>query len=186
MPGETKTANDDSQRERLVYTYTYTSDDEAGDNPQSNTLKVITTVEEETTPDGTKVLRKKEESQQISKVTKVEKITRVHHHAIDPTTGEHLREDDPRYRTLIDQLTIKPATSGGFSPNLSSSFQPALPTKPNRNTGTDKTKLLEETMKRLGMDHDNQYDPRMFSKSQFNGNEPENNKSTVSIHFLFS
>ncbi len=55
MPSETKI--DDSQRDRLCYTYTYTSDGEDGENPQTNTVKVTTTVEEETTPDGTKVVR---------------------------------------------------------------------------------------------------------------------------------
>lgn len=99
MPGETMT--DDPQRERLVYTYTYTSDGDNGQAPQSNTVKVTTTVEEETTPDGTKVVRKKEESQQVSKVTKIQKITRVHRHLVDPLTGELIRQDDPRYQALI-------------------------------------------------------------------------------------
>ncbi|CAF1459795.1 unnamed protein product [Adineta ricciae] len=99
MPGETLT--DDPQRERLVYTYTYTSDGDNGQAPQSNTVKVTTTVEEETTPDGTKVVRKKEESQQVSKVTKIQKITRVHRHLVDPITGELIRQDDPRYQALI-------------------------------------------------------------------------------------
>ena len=115
MPGETKV--DDSQRERLVYTYTYTSDGENGENPQTNTVKVTTTVEEETTPDGVKVLRKKEESQQVSKVTKVEKITRIHRHLIDPVTGEIITEDHPQYQYFIEQSKLKHDTSGGFLPN---------------------------------------------------------------------
>ncbi|CAF4295682.1 unnamed protein product [Rotaria magnacalcarata] len=142
MPGETTT--DDPQRERLVYTYTYTSDGDNGQPPQSNTVKVTTTVEEETTPDGTKVVRKKEESQQVSKVTKIQKITRVHRHLIDPLTGELIRQDDPRYQTLIAEygeptpttwsdehvvyegnsiptntIITKHETSTGFSPNSS-------------------------------------------------------------------
>lgn len=154
MPSETK-PNDELQREKLVYSYTYTSDDENGENPQSNTLKVITTVEEETTPDGTKVVRKKEESQQISQVRKIEKITRVHHHAIDPLTGEHIREDDPRYKTLINQLTNKSLHNNGkksFDPNID-------------------VKTLQETMKQLALDCESN------GLSKFNGNEPENNKS---------
>ncbi|CAF1295395.1 unnamed protein product [Rotaria sp. Silwood1] len=142
MPGETTT--DDPQRERLVYTYTYTSDGDNGQAPQSNTVKVTTTVEEETTPDGTKVVRKKEESQQVSKVTKIQKITRVHRHLIDPLTGELIRQDDPRYQALIAEygeptpttwsdehivyegssiptngIITKHETSTGFSPNSS-------------------------------------------------------------------
>ena len=140
---------DEAQRERLTYTYTYTSDDESAENPQSNTLKVITTVEEETTPDGMKVLRKKEQSQQISKVTKVEKITRVLHNVIDPTSGEHIREDDPRYQKLIEQLSMKSGRSEGFVPS---------------------TKFIRDTMKRLDLEG---------KAAGFNGNEPENNKSTA-------
>ncbi|CAF3131004.1 unnamed protein product [Rotaria socialis] len=142
MPGETTT--DDPQHERLVYTYTYTSDGDNGQAPQSNTVKVTTTVEEETTPDGTKVVRKKEESQQVSKVTKIQKITRVHRHLIDPLTGELIRQDDPRYQALIaeygeptpttwsdeqvvyegnsiptNSIITKHETSTGFSPNSS-------------------------------------------------------------------
>jgi hypothetical protein len=143
MPGETTT--DDPQRERLVYTYTYTSDGDNGQAPQSNTVKVTTTVEEETTPDGTKVVRKKEESQQVSKVTKIQKITRVHRHLVDPLTGELIRQDDPRYQALIAEYgeptpttwsdehvvyegtsiptngitTTRHETSSGFSPNSS-------------------------------------------------------------------
>lgn len=143
MPGET--ISDDPQRERLVYTYTYTSDGDQGQTPQSNTVKVTTTVEEETTPDGTKVVRKKEESQQVSKVTKIQKITRVHRHLLDPLTGELIRQDDPRYQALIaeygepnpsqwsdeqivyegnsipnhQQVITRHETSGGFSPNAS-------------------------------------------------------------------
>ena len=142
MPGET--FPDDPQRERLVYTYTYTSDGDNGQAPQSNTVKVTTTVEEETTPDGTKVVRKKEESQQVSKVTKIQKITRVHRHLIDPLTGELIRQDDPRYQILIGEygeptpttwsdeqivyegnsmpsngVLTKHETSAGFSPNSS-------------------------------------------------------------------
>lgn len=149
MPGETMT--DDPQRERLVYTYTYTSDGDNGQAPQSNTVKVTTTVEEETTPDGTKVVRKKEESQQVSKVTKIQKITRVHRHLVDPLTGELIRQDDPRYQALIAEYgeptpttwsdehvvyegstiptngitttTTRHETSSGFSPNSSFSQQ---------------------------------------------------------------
>jgi hypothetical protein len=148
MPGETMT--DDPQRERLVYTYTYTSDGDNGQPPQSNTVKVTTTVEEETTPDGTKVVRKKEESQQVSKVTKIQKITRVHRHLVDPITGELIRQDDPRYQALIAEYgeptpttwsdehvvyegnsiptngittTTRHETSAGFSPNSSFSQQ---------------------------------------------------------------
>jgi hypothetical protein len=110
MPGETKI--DDPQRECLVYTYTYTSDGNNGESPRTNTVKLRTTVEEETTPDGIKVVRKKEESQQLSKITKVEKFTRIHHHIIDPLTGEFIREDDPKY-----QSRIKHEMSGGFLPN---------------------------------------------------------------------
>jgi hypothetical protein len=146
MPGETMT--DDPQRERLVYTYTYTSDGDNGQAPQSNTVKVTTTVEEETTPDGTKVVRKKEESQQVSKVTKIQKITRVHRHLVDPLTGELIRQDDPRYQALIAEygeptpttwsdehvvyegttiptngITTRHETSSGFSPNSSFSQQ---------------------------------------------------------------
>lgn len=142
MPGET--IPDDPQRERLVYTYTYTSDGDNGQPPQSNTVKVTTTVEEETTPDGTKVVRKKEESQQVSKVTKIQKITRVHRHLVDPLTGELIRQDDPRYQALIAEygeptpttwsdehvvyegssmpsnaIVTKHETSAGFSPNSS-------------------------------------------------------------------
>jgi hypothetical protein len=143
MPGETLA--DDPQRERLVYTYTYTSDGDNGQTPQSNTVKVTTTVEEETTPDGTKVVRKKEESQQISKVTKIQKITRVHRHLVDPLTGELIRQDDPRYQALIAEygeptpttwsdehivyeggsmpstngIVTTHETSAGFSPNSS-------------------------------------------------------------------
>lgn len=120
MPGETK-IDDSQQRERLVYTYTYTSDGENGENPQTNTVKVTTTVEEETTPDGTKVLRKKEESQQVSKITKVEKITRIHRHLIDPVTGEIITEENPKYQTLIEQSKIKHDLSGGFLPNVNHS-----------------------------------------------------------------
>ncbi|CAF1082343.1 unnamed protein product [Adineta steineri] len=146
MPGETIT--DDPQRERLVYTYTYTSDGDNGQAPQSNTVKVTTTVEEETTPDGTKVVRKKEESQQVSKVTKIQKITRVHRHLVDPLTGELIRQDDPRYQALIAEygeptpttwsdehvvyegttiptngITTKHETNTSFSPNSSFSQQ---------------------------------------------------------------
>ena len=142
MPGET--IPDDPQHERLVYTYTYTSDGDNGQPPQSNTVKVTTTVEEETTPDGTKVVRKKEESQQVSKVTKIQKITRVHRHLVDPLTGELIRQDDPRYQALIAEygeptpttwsdehivyeggsmpsnaIVTKHETSAGFSPNSS-------------------------------------------------------------------
>lgn len=143
----TQTPIDESQRECLTYSYTYTSDEDCSTNPQSNTFKVITTVEEETTPDGMKVLRKKEQSQQISKVTKVEKITRVLHHVIDPVTGEHIREDDPRYQSLIEELSMKSGRSEGFIPS---------------------TKFLRDTMKRLDLESKN---------GAFNGNEPENNKS---------
>lgn len=142
MPAETMT--DDPQHERLVYTYTYTSDGDNGQAPQSNTVKVTTTVEEETTPDGTKVVRKKEESQQVSKVTKIQKITRVHRHLVDPITGELIRQDDPRYQALIAEfgeptpttwsdeqivyegnsmptngVITRHETSSGFSPNSS-------------------------------------------------------------------
>jgi hypothetical protein len=169
MPGETKI--DDPQRERLVYTYTYTSDGDNNENPHTNTVKVTTTVEEETTPDGTKVVRKKEESQQVSKVTKVEKITRVHRHLIDPLTGEFIREDNPKYQLLIDQSKIKHETSGGFLPN-SSYLQ-----------YENDTKTLTNGIKHFDINDDNQ---EMFSNEQiishqhFNGNgynEPENNKS---------
>lgn len=156
MPGET--IPDDPQRERLVYTYTYTSDGDNGQTPQTNTVKVTTTVEEETTPDGTKVVRKKEESQQVSKVTKIQKITRVHRHLIDPLTGELIRQDDPRYQILIAQygeptpttwsdeqivyegaphtntstttnVLTKHETSSGFSPNSSFNQQRFVGTK---------------------------------------------------------
>jgi hypothetical protein len=163
MPGETKI--DDSQRERLVYTYTYTSDVDDGENPQTNTVKVTTTVEEETTPDGTKVVRKKEESQQVSKVTKVEKFTRVHRQLIDPLTGELIKEDNPKYQIL------KHETSGGFLPN-SSYLQ-------NEND----TKTITNGIKNFNINNDNQEmhsNGRIISQQLFNGNgynEPENNKS---------
>ncbi|CAF0776557.1 unnamed protein product [Didymodactylos carnosus] len=101
---------EDPQREQYVYTYTYQSDGDGGQTPQSNTVKVTTTVEEETTPDGTKVVRKKEESQQVSKVTKIQTITRVHRHLIDPITGEIIRQDDPRYQALINEYGEPNAT----------------------------------------------------------------------------
>jgi hypothetical protein len=164
MPGETKI--EDPQRERLVYTYTYTSDGDNVENPQTNTVKVTTTVEEETTPDGTKVVRKKEESQQVSKVTKVEKITRVHRHLIDPLTGELIREDNPKYQALIDQSTIKHEMSGGFLPH-SSYLQ-----------YENDTKTLTNGIKQFSINDENQ---EMYSNGRiFNGNgynEPENNKS---------
>ncbi|CAF0821040.1 unnamed protein product [Didymodactylos carnosus] len=101
---------EDPQREQYVYTYTYQSDGDSGQTPQSNTVKVTTTVEEETTPDGTKVVRKKEESQQVSKVTKIQKITRVHRHLIDPITGEIINQDNPRYQILINEYGEPNAT----------------------------------------------------------------------------
>jgi hypothetical protein len=159
MPGETKI--DDPQRERLVYTYTYTSDGENGGNPQTNTVKVTTTVEEETTPDGTIVLRKKEEAQQVSKVTKVEKITRIHRHLIDPSTGELIGEDNPKYQALI-----KHETSGGFLPN---SYE-------------YEAKMLTNGMKHISLNDE-------YSNGRnYNGNgytEPENNKSMNSIEICF-
>ena len=159
MPGETKT--DDPQRERLVYTYTYTSDGSNGEHPQTNTVKVTTTVEEATAPDGTKVIRKKEESQQLSKVTKVEKFTRIHRHIIDPLTGDFLQQDDPKYQSLI-----KHETSGGFLPS----------------SHENQTKTLTNGIKRFGINDDHQSD--IYSNGRIiNGNsynEPENNKSTPS------
>jgi hypothetical protein len=159
MPGETKL--DDPQRERLVYTYTYTSDGENGENPQTNTVKVITTVEEETTPDGTKVVRKKEESQQLSKMTKVEKITRVHRHLIDPSTGQLIGEDHPKYLSIIQH-----ETSGGF---LTNSYE-------------HEAKMLTNGMKHVSINDD-------YSNGRiYNGNgytEPENNKSIGSIEVFF-
>jgi hypothetical protein len=161
MPGETKL--DDPQRERLVYTYTYTSDGDDGENPQTNTVKVTTTVEEETTPDGTIVVRKKEESQQISKVTKVEKITRVHRHLIDPLTGELIRTDDPNY-----QSALKHETSGGFLPN--SQYE-------------SETEVLTNRIKSFDMNDNHQEvysNGRIIPQQHLNGNaynEPENNKS---------
>lgn len=155
MPAETK--HDDGQRERLVFTYTYTSDGENGENPQSNTMKVTTTVEEETTPDGMKVLRKKEESQQVSKVTKVQKITRVHRHLIDPLTGELISEDHPKYQAMI-----KHEMSGGF-----------LPTSHDNDA-----KMLTNGMKHVSINEEFSHG-RMYNGNGYN--EPENNKSKV-IH----
>lgn len=146
MPGETKT--DDSQRERLVYTYTYTSDGENGENPQTNTVQVRTTVEEETTPDGIKVVRKKEESQQVSKVTKVEKITRIHRHMIDPLTGELIQDNNQK---------IKHETSGGFLPSSTYS------------------QMLSNGIKQMNINNDNQQQQQHFNGNGYN--EPENNKS---------
>jgi hypothetical protein len=167
MPAETMTKTDDPQRERLVYTYTYTTDGENGQNPQSNTVKVTTTVEEETTPDGTKVVRKKEESQQVSKVTKIEKITRVHRHLIDPLTGE-LLPDDPRYPS-----TIKHETSGGFLPNSSSSSTTKHTI--DRHSYDNETKALTNGMRHFSI---NDEDNRRIRLMNGNGyNEPENNKS---------
>jgi hypothetical protein len=166
MPGETKL--DDSQRERLVYTYTYTSNGDNGENPQTNTVKVTTTVEEETTPDGTKVVRKKEESQQVSKVTKVEKITRVHRHIIDPLTGEVIREDDSNCPT------IKHETSGGFSPN--SSYE-------------NDTKMLTNRIKNFNINenkHHEMYSNGQLISQQNDYNEPENNKSKFLNIIFFS
>jgi len=163
MPGETKL--DDSQRERLVYTYTYTSDGDNGENPQTNTVKVTTTVEEETTPDGTKVVRKKEESQQVSKVTKVEKITRVHRHLIDELTGELIQEDNPKYQIL------KHETSGGFLPNSSYSQYDS------------ETEVLTNRIKSFDINDNHQEvysNGRIIPQQHLNGNaynEPENNKS---------
>ena len=174
MPSETKV--DDPQRERLAYTYTYTSNGDNNENPQTNTVQVITTVEEETTPDGTKVVRKKEESQQLSKVTKVEKITRVHRHLIDPLTGEIIKQNDPKYQALIDQYdqsSIKHETSGGFLPCSSYS------------QSDNEVKTLMNGMKYIGINdkHEdvctNQQD---LIQQSFNGNdynEPENNKSIL-------
>ncbi|CAF4023304.1 unnamed protein product, partial [Rotaria magnacalcarata] len=171
MPGETKV--DDSQRERLVYSYSYTTDGDNNENPQTNTVKVITTVEEEITPDGTKVVRKKEESQQVSKVTKVEKITRVHRHLIDPITGEIIQKDDPKYQSLIEQYNqsgLQHDTNGGFSPN---SFCSQYDTE---------AKLLSNGMKYFDINDKNQdsYSNRQIIIPQhLNGNsynEPENNK----------
>ncbi|CAF0751501.1 unnamed protein product [Rotaria sordida] len=171
MPSETKI--DDPQRERLVYSYTYTSDGDNNESPQTNTVKVITTVEEETTPDGTKVVRKKEESQQVSKVTKVEKITRVHRHLIDPLTGEIIRQDNPKYQIIIDQYNqskIKHDTSGGFLPN---SFYSQY---------DNETKIITNGLKSFDINDNNQdvYSNRqMLVQQNLNGNaynEPENNK----------
>ena len=178
MPGETKL--DDPQRERLAYTYTYTSNGDNNENPQTNTVQVITTVEEETTPDGTKVVRKKEEAQQLSKITKVEKFTRTHRHLIDPLTGEIIKQNDPKYQTLIDQYghtPIKHETSGGFSPSSSYSQY------------DNETKTLTNGMKYIGIDdnHDDIYTKQQeFIQQSFNGsdyNEPENNKSIV-LYFI--
>ncbi|CAF3964945.1 unnamed protein product, partial [Rotaria sp. Silwood1] len=134
----------------------------------------ITTVEEETTPDGIKVLRKKEESQQVSKVTKVEKITRVHRHLIDPLTGEFIRPDDPKYQIIIDQYNqskIKHETSGGFLPDTFYSQY------------DNETKKITNGLKSFDINDNNNQD--IYSKRQIivqqnlNGNaynEPENNK----------
>lgn len=172
MPGETTT--DDPQRERLVYTYTYTSDGDNGQAPQSNTVKVTTTVEEETTPDGTKVVRKKEESQQVSKVTKIQKITRVHRHLIDPLTGEIIKQDDPKYQLLVEQYNqsaLKHDNSGGFSPNTYYSQY------------DNDAKLITNGIKYFDINEKNAdpYSNRQIVVPQhLNGNgytEPENNKS---------
>ena len=179
MPGETKL--DDPQRERLVYSYTYRSDDDNNENPQTNTVQVITTVEEETTPDGTKVVRKKEESQQVSKVTKVEKITRVHRHLIDPLTGEFIQQDDPKYQTLIDQCNqsiMKHETSGGFLPNQTYSQY------------NDEIKTLNNELKCLNINDNNREacsNRQILIQQQFNGNdynEPENNKSQLIFKYM--
>ena len=198
MPGEMKTA-DDLQRERLVYTYSYTSDDDQHETPQSNMVKVITTVEEETAPDGSKVLRKKEESQQISKVTKIEKITRIHRHLMDPSTGELLSESDPKYQALMHQYDpsgIKHEMSGGFVPNLpliSSTHSPKTKHRPDGSAyvnDTHGTRALTDGLKRIGLDNENNNHYRQaYSNGRvpmppppFNGNaynEPENNKTNT-------
>jgi hypothetical protein len=171
MPGETKV--DDGQHERHVYSYTYTTDGDDGQTPRTNTVQVTTTVDEEITPDGTRVVRKREASQQLSKVTKVEKVTRVHRQLIEPSNGEASRPADPRYQALMNPSSIKHDMSGGFLPNSSYS-------------------QYESVMKELanGMKHvdltDNNADGysngRLASQNPFNGNgynEPENNKSTT-------
>lgn len=169
MPGETKL--DDSQRERLVYSYTYKSDGDNDESPQTNTVQVITTVEEETTPDGIKVVRKKEESQQVSKITKIEKITRVHRHLIDPLTGEIIPPEDPKYQKLIDSARIPHDTSGGFQPNSSYSQY------------DNDTKIIANGIKYFNLNDNNQdirANRQLFVQHHMNGNaynEPENNKS---------
>ncbi|CAF1062138.1 unnamed protein product [Adineta ricciae] len=163
MPGETKL--DDLQHERHVYSYTYTSDGDDNDNPQTNIVKVTTTVEEETTPDGTKVIRKREESQQVSKVTKVEKITRVHHHLIEPSNGESNRATDSKHH-----ISMKHDMSGGFLPNSSYSQYESI------------AKEITNGMKHFDLNnHNNETysNGRNGSQQPFNGNgynEPENNK----------
>lgn len=167
MPGETKL--DDLQHERHVYSYTYTSDGDDNDNPQTNIVKVTTTVEEETTPDGTKVIRKREESQQVSKVTKVEKITRVHHHHLmEPSNGESNRATNSKHHT-----SMKHDMSGGFLPNSSCSQYESL------------AKEITNGMKHFDLNnHNNETysNGRNGSQQPFNGNgynEPENNKSIL-------
>ena len=166
MPGETKL--DDLQHERHVYSYTYTSDGDGNDNPQTNIVKVTTTVEEETTPDGTKVIRKREESQQVSKVTKVEKITRVHHHLIEPSKGESDRATDSKHH-----ISMKHDMSGGFLPHSPYSHIESI------------AKEITNGMKHFDLNnHNNETysNGRNGSQQPFNGNgynEPENNKSIL-------
>jgi signal recognition particle subunit SEC65 len=50
----------------------------------------------------------------------------------------------------------------------------------NRNHPDYETKRLKDAMKQLGLDNELNPSQRMYPKSQFNGNEPENNKSKIS------
>jgi hypothetical protein len=188
---------DDPQRERLVYTYTYTSDGDNGQAPQSNTVKVTTTVEEETTPDGTKVVRKKEESQQVSKVTKIQKITRVHRHLVDPLTGELIRQDDPRYQALIAEygeptpttwsdehvvyegssiptngVITRHETSSGFSPNSSftqqkSRFQPTDEHSPSSARSSQRSTTTTHHHQHTHYDHQQQQQANRTDRSTY-------------------
>lgn len=206
MPAETMT--DDPQRERLVYTYTYTSDGDNGQAPQSNTVKVTTTVEEETTPDGTKVVRKKEESQQVSKVTKIQKITRVHRHLVDPTTGELIRQDDPRYQALIAEygeptpttwsdehivyegstiptngVITRHETSSGFSPNSSynqkTRFHPTDEHSPSSARSSQRSTTTTTTTHQHQHIYDQQADHRTNRSTYASGGEGSDTNASV-------
>ena len=171
MPGESKV--DDGQHERHVYSYTYAADGDDDQTPRTNFVQMTTTVEEETTPDGIRVIRKREASQQLSKVTKVEKVTRVHRQLIEPSNGQASRPADVRYQALSNPSAIKHEMSGGFLPNSSYSHYDSV------------VKELANGMKHVDMNDSNAdcySNGRMAAHNPFNGNgynEPDNNKSTA-------
>lgn len=171
MPGETKV--DDGQHERHVYSYMYTThgDDDDEQTPRTNMVQVTTTVEEEITPDGTRVVRKREAAQQVSKVTKVEKITRVHHQLIEPGNSEASGTTEAKHSTLMKPSALKHDLSGGFMPSSSYSQYDSV------------VKELANGMKHTDLNDNNgdgYSNGRLASQNAYNGNsynEPENNKS---------